>query len=332
MELRWLDPHHLDTSDVAGALAVLEAARAADSPVMIPTLATSYTYRLRYGFDGCPPLTAVHRDPQGRVVGVVDVWLSTWDNPHVAIVNVTVDPLVRRAGLGRALFGAGVERARAEGRTTIISQTFNYPTGLAFLAAMGMRRVAEEVLRRQDPAAVDRAVLDKLFADAEAHATAYELVRLAGRTPDDLIDAVTVMTGAINDAPLEDLDIEDEVFTPERVRAFESSQIARGRRIYRLMARHRGTGELAGHTVVGVDVERPWLATQFDTSVVRAHRGHRLGLLLKIGMMRWMAEAEAQIRVLDTDNMASNEYMIRINDLIGYEVIGSMVEFQRTLA
>jgi hypothetical protein len=88
---------------------------------------------------------------------------------------------------------------------------------------------------------------------------------------------------------------------------------------------------LAGHTVVGVDVERPWYASQFDTSVVRAHRGNRLGLLLKIGMIRWLATEEPQVRILDTDNAASNSYMIAVNDLIGYRVIGSEYEYQRKL-
>ena len=86
-----------------------------------------------------------------------------------------------------------------------------------------------------------------------------------------------------------------------------------------------------GHTVVGVDVERPWFALQFDTSVVRAHRGHRLGLLIKIDMMRWLAETEPQVRILDTDNAASNAHMIAVNEILGYRVTGSVLEWQRSL-
>ena len=92
------------------------------------------------------------------------------------------------------------------------------------------------------------------------------------------------MSAAINDAPIDDLDIEDEVFSPERMRAYETRQLGQGHRLFRVFARHRETGELAGHTVVVVDGERPQLAEQHDTSVVRAHRGHRLGLLLKTDM------------------------------------------------
>jgi GNAT superfamily N-acetyltransferase len=332
MELSWLDPQRLDRRDVAGALGVIEAARAVDSPHQLATISTNYTYLLRHGWDGEPPVVAVHRGAGGRVDAVLYVWLPKRDNTHAAVVNVVVDPIARRAGLGHQLFEAGIRMARDEGRRTVIAQTSDKPWGNAFLTAMGFERVAEEVLRRQDPATVDWAHLDKLYAEAEDRAESYELVHIAGRTPADMLDAVATMTSAINDAPTEGLDIEDEVFTPERVRAFEDASIARGRRIYRLIARHRDTGDLAGHTMVGVDVERPWFGFQFDTSVVRSHRGHRLGLLLKIGMLKWLATEEPQIRVLDTDNAASNSFMIGINDLIGYRVIGSMYEYQRKLA
>jgi hypothetical protein len=66
--------------------------------------------------------------------------------------------------------------------------------------------------------------------------------------------------------------------------------------------------------------------------VVRAHRGHRLGLLLKIGMLRWLAAEEPQLRVVDTDNAGSNNHMIAVNDAIGYKVIGSKLEYQLTLS
>ncbi len=332
MDLDWLDPQRLDPRDAAGALAVFEAARAADTPVLNPILATSFTYRLKHGWDGDPPVSAVHRNARGRIDGVLEVWLPRWDNTHLAIVIVAVDPRARGNGLGRALFEAGVERARADNRTTILSETFDYPTGVGFLTAMGLTQASEMILRRQDPADLDWDRLDALYASASEKASEYELVRVAGYTPADQLEAVAVMTAAINDAPTEGLDVEDDVITPERVHKFEEAQIVRGRRIYRLMARHRGTGELAGHTMVGVDRERPWLSFQFDTSVVRAHRGHRLGLLLKIGMLKWLEREEPQLRIVDTDNAGSNNYMIAINDAIGYKVIGSKLEYQLKLS
>jgi RimJ/RimL family protein N-acetyltransferase len=166
---------------------------------------------------------------------------------------------------------------------------------------------------------------------AEPHAAGYELVRIPGEVPDDMVDAVLRMTAAINDAPTGELEIEDEVFTVERLRSFEKAERDRDRRSYRLAARHLETGELAGHTMVGVDADQPGYGFQYDTSVLRAHRGHRLGLLLKIAMMRWLGEVEPQLRCVFTGNAATNSYMIRVNELIGYQVVIKYAEWQLRL-
>ena len=78
-----------------------------------------------------------------------------------------------------------------------------------------------------------------------------------------------------------------------------------------------------------VDSENPAWGEQEDTSVVRAHRGHRLGLLLKADMMRWLAEAEPQLETLDTWNAESNDHMIGVNERLGYRVMGRELQFQR---
>lgn len=329
MELTWLDPAHLEARDVAGAAAVLEAARTVDSPYRFGLTFSSLRGRMRHGWDGVPPVTAVVRDRRGRVTGFLEVWLPYWDNTHLGLVEVTVDPVIRRKGLGRQLFEAGVERCRADGRTLVIAQCFDQPAGVAFAKEMGLDRASESVQRQQDVATLDWARLDREYATAAPLAGGYELLRLAGPTPPDLMADVVTMTGAINDAPVDDLEIEDEVFSPERIRGFEEGQIARGRRIYRVVARERDTGCLAGHTIVGVDGERPWQGFQCDTSVLRAHRGHRLGLLLKIEMLRWLGEEEPQLRTVDTSNAASNAHMIHVNEVLGYQVVGKVIEWQR---
>src|SRR5690606_28615335 len=257
--------------------------------------------------------------------------LPRWDNTHVAEVNVFVDPVARRRGIGRALFSHGVDLARGQGRRLLLSGCVDGSAGVGFLRAMGMERGREEVLRQLDVASLDRARLDREAEAAWPHAKAYELVRMPVPTPEEMLDDIAAMAAAINDAPTGTLEIEDEVITGARVRAYEQAQLAGNRRLYRVVARHRDSGELAGQTVAAVDAERPWLAYQHDTSVVRAHRGHRLGLLLKIEMLRWLREEEPQVRRMDTDNAADNAYMIAINEMLGYRVVGRYVEWQRRL-
>jgi len=331
VELSWLDAGKLDNRDVDGAVAVLEAARVVDHPHTMWPTTRWFEARLHHGWDGDPPVAAVTRDARGRVVGVLQVWSSTWDNTHLGGVDVTVDPAVRRQGIGRELFAAGVERIRAEGRTLLVADCFDGTAGVPFLKAMGLDPALESIHRRQHLIGLDSDRLDGEFGTALGHAGGYELVRIPGAVPDELLDAVAEMTAAINDAPIGDLAIEDEVFTGERIRAFEVAQAGYRRRLYRVVARERETGTLAGHTMVYVDGRRPWYGAQCDTSVLRPHRGHRLGLLLKIDMVRWLAEQEPQVRFIDTDNAATNAHMIRVNELLGYEVVAKSIEWQRHL-
>jgi len=244
---------------------------------------------------------------------------------------VTVDPVARRQGLGTRLLEVGVQRVHAAGRTLVYAGCFDRPGPVAFLKAMGLDRAYEEVQRRQDLRALDWGRLDDVYAEADGRAADYQLIRLPGPTPQDMMPDIVRMTGAINDAPTGELDIEDEVFSPERIRAFEAARQAQGWRLYRLVARDRDTGVLAGHTMTAVQGEQPWYGCQYDTSVLRAHRGHRLGLLLKIGMLRWLAEAEPQLRTLDTWNAAANAHMIGVNDALGYQVLASGIGWQQHL-
>jgi hypothetical protein len=48
-------------------------------------------------------------------------------------------------------------------------------------------------------------------------------------------------------------------------------------------------------------------------------------------MLRWLREAEPQVRVIDTGNAAANSHMISINELLGYEILSRHVAWQRRL-
>lgn len=331
MELTWLDPVHVDDGAVAGAVAVLEAARLADYPHQLGPTVGSFTADLGFGWHGDRPQYAVAQDAYRRVLGVLEVYLPNWDNTHLGSVLVTVDPLCRRQGIGRRLCEVGVERVRACRRTVVLADCWDQTPGMAFCKAMGFDPASEEVLRHQDVLTLDWARLDHEYAQAERHAQGYELVRLPGATPESMIASVATMMAAINDAPTDSLDIEDVVYSPRRIRDFEAAEDAHRRRTYRVIARERATGTLAGHTQVAVEGERPGYGSQYHTSVLVAHRGHRLGLCLKIDMLRWLREVEPQLRTLDTFNAASNVHMIGVNEALGYRVVAHATNWQQHL-
>lgn len=331
MHVDWLDVTSIDRRDVDAVAAVLDCARVVDAAHDLPYDTRGVRADLTHGWELNPAQTALARDGRGRVVGVLGVRSSPYDNPHAADIEVTVDPSVRRRGIGRLLFDAGVDRAVADGRTLVTAACWEVGPGVAFAKAVGLDRASEEVKRVQDLWTLDRAALDMLAEEVAARHRDYEIVPIAFPTSDDLLERIAEMTAAINDAPTDDLDIEDEVFTPDRIRAFEQSQEAYGRRVYRLVARHRDSGELAGQTIVLVQPMQPWHAYQGDTSVVRAHRGHRLGLALKLGMLRVLADAEPQLRAIETWNAASNDHMIGVNEALGYRVVDRVIDWQKHL-
>ena len=236
----------------------------------------------------------------------------------LAWLDLAVRPEHRRRGHGSGLLEAMTKRALAEGRTSVGTGGWEGEATRGFAERHGLGLRMNEINRRQFLAEVDWELVEKLHTEALGHASSYEVVRRLGRTPDDELAALAEMASAINDAPTDDLDIEDEVFSADRVRAYEHAQIERGRLLHRVFARHRETGELAGHTVVAVDEERPHLADQHDTSVVAAHRGHRLGLLLKADMMLWLRETQPHVESVDTWNAESNDHMIGVNEALGY--------------
>ncbi len=328
MNVREVDPG--DEAAVSCLVEVANAVRRADSPWEHPKTLREYQGELRYGWDGEPSFAYLGTD-RGTAVALGEYAVSSYDNLHLAWVVVDVHPDHRRHGHGTAMLDALTARARAEGRTTLGINGWDSPSTTAFAAALGFDQKAIEVQRRQTTADLEWAALDRLYDEARPHAASYELLRQLGPTPEDQLEATAVMVAAINDAPTDDLDVEDEVFTPERVRAYDEAQAARGQLVHIVVARHLETGALAGETTVVVDQERPHLAEQHDTSVVREHRGHRLGLLLKLDMMRWLRETQPQVTTIDTWNAESNDHMIAVNEALGYRITGRSLAFQRSL-
>ena len=83
---------------------------------------------------------------------------------------------------------------------------------------------------------------------------------------------------------------------------------------------------MAAVTAVETDPDNPQWGHQLLTAVVRKHRGHRLGLLVKTAMLDWLAVAAPSIERIDTGNAAVNSHMIAINEELGYELLEPLGE------
>jgi hypothetical protein len=70
-------------------------------------------------------------------------------------------------------------------------------------------------------------------------------------------------------------------------------------------------------------------AYQGDTIVDPPHRGHRLGLLLKIASLRAMLADRPGVKAICTWNAGVNKHMISVNEQLGYVEHGWGAEYQR---
>jgi RimJ/RimL family protein N-acetyltransferase len=135
------------------------------------------------------------------------------------------------------------------------------------------------------------------------------------------VGQIAAISAVLYDAP-HDPSVEPWAWDATRVRDAERRMRLQGVRAHTMAVRHDASGELGGFTMVEVGPEQPEWGFQALTAVVREHRGHRLGLLLKLAMMDRLAAAEPQVTRLLTSNSATNKHMIAVNEALGYRVLG----------
>ena len=264
-----------------------------------------------------------------RVVGGHILHLPQDDNTHLAVLRLMTHPSRRRAGVGGALLDHAIGRARDQGRSVLIAEAPTDGPGTAFAKARGFSPGSTETRLVLDLRTADWSGLELLRGRAARHATGYSLERWAGPTPDDLLGDMARLTEGMNDHPLGDLAVEDERWTPERVRVRDEMLGRAGQRAYTVIARHTASGEPAGFTQLMVDAERPegW-ARQGATTVLAPHRGRRLGLVLKLANLTWFRACESSIERVITWNSVENPHMLAINEALGFEVFDTWHQWQ----
>ena len=276
----------------------------------------------------------------GAAVGHLELRLPQLDNTDNASVTLEVHPEHRRRGVGRALFEYAVEVAREHGRKRMFGDTVvalpdgpaRSEAGGAFAATTGARAALTEVRRRLDVAAVDHAALDALLAGARERSAGYRGLAWCGPVPEEYVADVARLESRMNtDAPIGDLELEAENIDAGRIRAVEEVLAARGRRHYHYGAVDEATGRLVAWTMLDVNAGMPWHAWQQTTIVDPDHRGHRLGLLVKVENLRYALTHEPELRAIDTWNAAVNEHMIRINEQMGFRPVDGWTDWQLTI-
>ena len=310
-----------DTGQIRACFEVYLAAERVDEPAGPWFTERPFTGWLTVGWDGNPREAWLATD-QGSAVGWYRLDLPVRENADQAYLNIVVHPAGRRRGLGRALLQHAAGRAAANGRTVLNGAARDGSPGEAFARVAGAKPGLVEVQRVLDIGKLEQGKLAGLRGPAERAAAGYSLVSWVGPVPEEYIEQTAAVYNGMADAP-RDAEITHEEWDAQRVRERVNGLRPQfGMRDYAVAARHEDTGELAGLTEVSVDPANPGWGFQVFTVVRREHRGHRLGLLLKIAMMELLATTEPQLERIMTSNGQSNEHMIAVNEAMGYTVYG----------
>ncbi len=319
MDLQRFDPAD-DHESVGACHEIYLSGASADDPDVPPMSARPFAGWLELGWTEDPSEAWLARDRAGRACGWYVLTLPHRENRHLAGLNLVVHASCRRDGLGTALARHAAARAHHSGRTRLEAGARAGSPGSAFARALGAREGIAEVRRVLELAAVPAGHLAGLRAKAEPMASGYSLLSWDGPVPGDQLAGVTAVNNAASDMPLP-AGQDPQRWDAERVRLDDRRVAAQGLRRHTVAARSLATGELAGLTQLAVEPDKPAWGFQELTAVARPHRGHRLGLLVKVAMLELLAEREPQLAWIITGNADANEHMIAINADLGFGVL-----------
>jgi hypothetical protein len=164
-------------------------------------------------------------------------------------------------------------------------------------------------------------------------ADAYRVLTFEAPWPADYLeDQCALFQCMSTDEPHGDEGHEEEIWDADRVQENDSLRIARGARFLIAVAQHIDSGRLVACTELAIGAESPDQAWQMLTVVRPEHRGHRLGLAIKLANVEFLASGAPDVRLIVTGNASVNAPMIAVNDMMGFEIASEGNFWQKDLA
>ncbi|HYG93526.1 MAG TPA: GNAT family N-acetyltransferase [Nocardioides sp.] len=276
-----------------------------------------------------------------RVVASGGLGLPLLDNLSAADIEVSVLPDLRRRGYGTRMLEVLESRARQEGRTRFDSEVgyrYELPSdgagvpGVEFGKRHGYGFGIGDV-QRELPLPVDEALLAEIAGEAAPYHSDYELRTFTTPFPEEHLRSYLELSSRLNtEAPTGDNEYEDEAVDLEAFRMHEARLRKQDRLAWHTVALDR-EGTVVGYTDLVVPEHDPDFVMQWGTLVDRTHRGHRLGLAVKIANLRAVQAAHvADGRRLVTWNAEVNDHMIGINERLGFRAVARGGELQKKIA
>lgn len=266
----------------------------------------------------------------GRIVGVGHHEVQVGENDRSIWFGIDVHPDYRHRGIGSALYDTLAQVTADDGDTIVQMYAFSAadpdgeriasPTGFGSVAAddEATRFLLKRGYRLTQVNRLSRLALPTAIDDMPAP-DGYDLESWTGFTPEHHLDDMAVLNAHMTtDPPAGDSDYRPEVWDADRVRSDDERHARDGRQWMTVAVRHVASDTLVGFTqlVAPADTTRP--AHQLDTIVLEEHRGHRLGMLLKVANLRRLAEESGAHPAIYTWNAEENRPMLDVNEAVGF--------------
>jgi GNAT superfamily N-acetyltransferase len=270
---------------------------------------------------------------------------ETIDDPDAPEGWLVVEVLAeyRRRGIGSALLDVIEGMAREEGRTALQGyqlvsagwdgDTLAAPTsfgglprenaGTAFAVSRGFALEQVERVSRL-PLPLEGAALRKRFdTAAQASGSDYRTVLWEGATPEEWLGDIALLAERIVvEAPFAGLDMTEESWDADRVRDEDLRESASPRIRLTAAALHVPSGRLVAYSQLSLPPTHDRSVDQGNTIVLGEHRGHRLGMLVKLANLVALQHAYPGYPSITTYNAEENRHMLSVNEALGFVPIG----------
>lgn len=151
----------------------------------------------------------------------------------------------------------------------------------------------------------------------------YRMHTWVGGAPEELLGPLAELHAKLpTDSFVRPAVVDPDPWDGARVRRTEQLRQEDGDRSLMAVVQDLRTGELVGMTELILAQHRPALALQDETLVVRAHRGHRLGMRLKLANLEQLAAVAPEVATVYSWTHSGNDRMNWVNAQLGFRDAG----------
>jgi GNAT superfamily N-acetyltransferase len=268
----------------------------------------------------------------GEAIGFAKTDVELESNPDIAWLHVYVAPSHRRQGIGRSLARHALREARRSLDPAPSQTGYDIVLGSEIGRELQVRFEQDWALpvgivgrkARLDLTTVDRRAIESVLArrrtqlGEDFHFLFFENLDTPGpETGFSDEDFCASYEEIMNLMPLEDLQLERELFPPARWRSLLGRYMSTGRTFWNLVC-CEPDGHVVGLTIVGFTAADHRRVDQWDTGVIADAQGKGIGSILKLDMLLRVMDGLPDARFIETDNAGSNKPMIAINTALGF--------------